>query len=188
MNYIWSAMIICPLVYSLICGTAEQTLAAGINAARGSVELLLSFAGIMCMWSGILRLCGAGGISAAIKKGLSPVLKLLFKNLTDEDALSSITMNITANLLGMGNAATPAGVAAMKRLDELNGGSPSPSRDMCVFTILNTSAPGLVPSTVIAMLAGAGLENASRIIVPVWIVSAVGLTAGLAAVLLLCRR
>lgn len=188
MNYIWSAMIICSLVYSLVCGRAEQTLNAGINAARGSVEMLLSFAGIMCMWSGILRLCEAGGISSAIKKGLSPVLKLLFKNLNDESAENSITMNITANLLGMGNAATPAGVAAMRRLDRLNGGSPIPSREMCIFAVLNTSALSLVPSTVMAMLSGAGLENASVIIIPVWIVSVISLAAGLTAVMLLCRR
>jgi spore maturation protein A len=188
MNYIWSAMIVLSLLFSLFCGTAEQTLNAGINAARGSVEVLLSFAGIMCMWSGILRLCECGGISGAIKKALSPVLNLLFKNLKDESAKGLITMNITANLLGMGNAATPAGTAAMQRLDELNGGSPYPSAEMCVFAVLNTSALSLVPSTVIAILGGGGLENASRIIIPVWIVSLLSLCAALTAVKLLCRR
>lgn len=188
MNYIWSAMIIISLIYSFFTGTAEQTLNAGITAAKGSIELLLSFAGIMCMWSGILALCESGGISKAIKKALSPFLKLLFRKLNDESAKNLISMNITANLLGMGNAATPAGVAAMERLDKLNGGKATPSREMCIFAVMNTSALGLVPSTVIAMLSGAGAQNPSAIIIPVWIVSVISLCAGLGAVMLLCRR
>ena len=188
MNYIWCFMIIISLVYSFFCGTVEKTFAAATNAAAKSVEVVLSFAGIMCLWSGILRICEASGISGAIKKALSPLLGLLFRNLRDESAKNLITMNITANLLGMGNAATPSGIAAMKRLDELNSKKSKPSYEMCVFAIVNTCALSFVPSTVIAMLSGAGAQNPTAIIVPVWIVSVISLCAGLAAVRLLCRR
>ncbi len=188
MNYVWCFMIIVSLIYSFFNGTVEQTFAAATDAAAKSVEVVLSFAGIMCLWSGVLQICDASGISGIIKKALSPLLGLLFRNLSDESAKNLITMNITANLLGMGNAATPSGIAAMKRLDEINGKKISPSYEMCVFTVLNTCALSFVPSTVIAMLSGAGSQNPTAIIVPVWIVSVISLCAGLIAVRLLCRR
>lgn len=187
MNYIWCLMIISSLVYSFFFGDAAQTLNAGISAASDSVRLLLSFGGIMCMWSGILQLCDRCKISAAIEKAFSPILGILFKSLKDENAKELMTMNITANLLGTGNAATPSGIAAMKRLDELNGHRSAPSRDMCRFAIMNTCALSLVPSTTMAILGGGGCANPSVIILPVWIVSVISLCVGLVSVNLLCR-
>lgn len=188
MNYIWSLMIIISLVYSFFFSDAQQTLSAGITAAADSIQILLSFAGIMCLWSGILNLCDKCGISSAIEKALSPILGLLFKNLKDENAKKLMTMNITANLLGTGNAATPPGIAAMQRLDKLNGCKKSPSKDMCTFAILNTCALSIVPSTTLSILAGGGCGNPSAIIIPVWIVSAITLFVGLGAVKILCRH
>lgn len=181
-------MIIVSLVYSFFFSDAQQTLSAGIAAAGNSIQILLSFAGIMCLWSGILNLCDKCGISTAIEKTLSPVLGLLFKNLKDENAKKLITMNVTANLLGTGNAATPSGISAMRRLDKLNGEKKSPSKDMCTFAILNTCALSLVPSTTMSILSGGGCSNPSAIIIPVWIVSLISLCAGLTAVKLLCRH
>ena len=121
MNYIFSGVIILSIFVSFITGTAEETIEAGILASKNSIELVLSFAGIMCMWSGFLKVSEAGGASRYLSKLLSPVINFLFPKLKNEKtAKEYISANIGANILGVGNAATPAGIKAMEELDKIN--------------------------------------------------------------------
>lgn len=186
MNYIWSAMIVLSLVAGAAQGRLGAVLSAGLDGAGAAFYTVLGFAGLMCFWSGILALCEAGGLANILSRILSPVLSRVFGR--ESAALPHIAMNVTANLLGMGNAATPSGIRAMQELDRENA-SPYPDRRMCVFAVMNTASLQIVPATVVAMRTAAGAKSPFDIIVPVWITSAVSLAAAvLAAVVLSGRR
>lgn len=187
MNIIWGVMILGSLIFGAMNGTLTQTVDAGINGAKDSISVVLSFAGVMCMWSGIMRLCDKGGISGVIEKMLVPVTRILFPKLKDKDVKKSITMNITANILGMGNAATPLGIEAMQKLDKKNTHPERASKDMCMFVVLNTASFQLVPTTILALRASGGSLNASEIILPIWIVSAISVVVAVIMVKIFYR-
>lgn len=172
MNYIWSAMILLSLAAGAVRGDVGAVLQAGLDGAGAALYTALGFAGLMCFWSGILALCEAGGLARLLSRALSPALSRVFGK--DSAALPHIAMNVTANLLGMGNAATPSGICAMQELDRENG-SEYPDRRMCVFAVMNTSSLQLVPATVAAMRSAAGSATPFDIMMPVWITSAVSL-------------
>ena len=176
MNYIWAGMILVSLVAAACNGTLDATVTAGMDGAKTAVETVFGFAGAMCLWTGLMRLADAGGLSAVLKKLLRPLTRFLFPQLPAQSAaMEKITMNMTANLLGMGNAATPAGMAAMAELDKLNPRPAYASDDMCMFVVVNTASLQLVPTTIIAMRAAAGSAAPLAIIVPVWICSGIAL-------------
>ena len=172
MNYVWSALIISSLIFAMLNGTLEETMQAGLNGAASSITVLLSFAGMMCFWSGILKIAENSGAAAFCEKLLAPIIRRLFPNVSDR---KNITLNIIANLLGMGNAATPAGIAAMSQLDEENRNRPHPSREMSRFAVLNTASLQLFPTTIIGILASFGDSNPYRIVPLIWISSSVSL-------------
>ncbi len=176
MNYVWSALIILSLLYGAVNGRLEETMQAGLEGAASAFTVLLSFAGMMCFWSGILKIAEDSGAALVCEKLLSPIICRLFPNVKDR---SHITMNIIANLLGMGNAATPAGISAMKQLDEENEHRPHPSREMSRFAVLNTASLQLFPTTIIGILASFGDANPYRIVPLIWVSSAVSLISAL---------
>ena len=185
MNYIWSALIIFSLIFAFLNGTLTETIGAGLDGAASAFSVLLSFAGMMCFWSGMLKIAEESGASRSCEKLLSPIIKRLFPNVKDR---GHITMNIVANLLGMGNAATPAGIAAMRELDKENGGNPHPSREMSRFAVLNTASLQLLPTTIISLLASFGYPDPYRIVPLIWISSAVSLISGLLADYFLSKK
>ena len=172
MNYIWSFMVAGSLVFGVINNNVGDVLTAGLSGASSAISVCLGFAGMMCFWSGVLSLAERSGVSHFISKLMTPILGRIFGK--DNTALPHIAMNVTANLLGMGNAATPAGIAAMKELDKENN-SEYPNRKMAVFAVMNTASLQLIPATVAALRASAGSLSPFDIIVPVWITSAVSL-------------
>lgn len=176
MNYVWSALIIISLIFAFFNGTLQETMQAGLNGAASAFTVLLSFAGMMCFWSGILKIAEDSGTAKFCEKLLSPVIRRLFPKVKDR---SNITMNIIANLLGMGNAATPAGISAMGQLDKENEHRPHPSREMSRFAVLNTASLQLFPTTIIGILASFGDANPYRIVPLIWISSAVSLISAL---------
>lgn len=186
MNYIWCAMIILSLVVACFNGTLGETINAAFSGAQSSVEVLLSFAGIMCFWTGILKIAEKTKISEKIEKLLNPVIKRLFSK-ADNEARKYISMNITANILGMGNAATPMGIKAMAALDKANGNPLRPSDDMCMLVVLNTTSFQLIPATIIALRSAAGSQNPMSVVIPIWITSAVSIIAAVTAVKVMCR-
>ena len=185
MNFIWSALIIFSLIFAFFGGTLAETVTAGLEGAASAFSLLLSFAGMMCFWSGMLKIAEESGASRFCEKLLSPIVKQLFPKVP---VRKNITMNIVANLLGMGNAATPAGIAAMSELDKENGSSPYPSREMSRFAVLNTASLQLLPTTIISLLASFGHPDPYRIVPLIWISSAVSLTSALLADYFLSKK
>ena len=181
-------MIIISIVAAFFNGTLEGTVAAGLSAAQSSVTTVISFAGMMCFWTGLLKISENSGISRRLGKFMLPITGLLFPKLEkDSKALQKITENMTANFLGMGNAATPSGIEAMHELDKINKTSEKPSPEMCIFTVLNTCSIGLIPTTIISLRASAGSENPASVVLPIWISSLLSLLFALIAVKLLQR-
>lgn len=176
MNYVWSGLMIISLIFASLNGKIEETMAAGLSGAKESVAVLLSFAGIMCFWSGILKICEISGASKKCERLLSPIISRLFPK---TKAKSHITVNVVANLLGMGNAATPSGVTAMEKMDKENGGNPYPSQEMSRFAVMNTASLQLIPTTVIGILSSAGDSNPYSIIPLIWVSSSISLTFAL---------
>ena len=170
MNIIFSLMIIASLIISFFTGTVEETVYAGFDGAMRSVEIVLSFAGIMCMWSGFLKVAEESGGLKFVSKIISPITKRLFKK-ANEKSMQYITANISAKLLEVGNAATPSGILAMKELDKINPNPETASDEMSVFTVINTASLQLLPTSVIALRVAAGSENPQAILPAVWISS-----------------
>ena len=178
MNYIWCGMIIISVIVSVFNGTVSETIDAAFEGAKSSVFTILSFAGVMCFWTGIMKIAEKSGISQKVEKLLRPVINFLFPGAGD-DAKKYISMNMSANLLGMGNAATPMGIKAMECLDRENGNPLYASDNMCMLVILNTASIQLIPTTIIALRTAANSSDPFSIILPIWISS---LTAVFAAV------
>ena len=170
MNYIWCAMIVVSLVVAAVNGTLGDTVNAAFDGAKESVFVVLSFAGVMCFWTGIMKIAEKSGLSAKVQRLLRPVISFLFPN-AGEEAKNHIAMNMSANLLGMGNAATPAGIKAMRALDRENPRPEYASRNMCMLVIINTASIQIIPTTVIALRSAAGSSDPFSIVLPVWIAS-----------------
>lgn len=180
LNYIWSGLVIISVVCAAVFGNTNNLSTALLESGQSSIELLLKLAGIMCLWSGIMKIAEESGLTSIIAKIFSPLLKPLFKNLDkDSPAFKCITMNISANLLGLGNAATPFGLKAMEHLHTLNDRKDEASNEMVIFVVMNTASLQLLPTTLATLRQSYGSSDPFGIIVPVWISSAVALTVAL---------
>ena len=141
MNYIFGAIILISTICAIALGRGEQLAQGIIDGAAESVTLLTNMAGMMLLWSGIMEIASQGGFTKVIGRALSPVLNRLFKNVKkDSKALSYISMNVSANLLGLGNAATPFGLSAMGELHKLNNNDEKASADLVTFVVMNTAS------------------------------------------------
>ena len=179
MNFILPLMIIISLIFACLNGRLDQTISAVFSGAENAVTIIIQMAGVFCFWSGLLKISESSGLSKIISKIISPVLNFVFPKLkTNGKAFSKISMNVVANLLGMGNAATPAGIDAMCELDKLNGYSSFASDEMCMFVILNTASIQLIPTTIMSLRASSG-GNPQSVIFPIWITSAISLLSAL---------
>lgn len=187
MNYIWPVLILVSLVFAVINGRIDETVSALFSGADSAVKAVLAMAGVFCFWSGVLKISEKSGFSAVISKLISPVIALLFPKLKKGDrAREHITMNVVANLLGMGNAATPSGINAMAELDKLNGGSAHISKEMCLLVVMNTASIQLIPTTILSLRTAS--VNPTAVVVPIWIASVVSLVASVGAMMLINRR
>lgn len=186
MNYIWCVMIICSFVCAAFTGRINETAAAMAEGALSAAEAVFSFAGIMCFWCGIMRIMEGAGVMNAFERLIRPLTERLFPG-ADTSAKKYITLNLTANLLGLGNAATPAGMQAMEALDKTNSNPKKPSYEMCMLLVLNTTSFQLVPTTIMSLRSAAGGEAAS-VILPIWITSAVSVVLAALSVRLFYGR
>lgn len=184
MNFIWSGMVIISLVTAMFTGRVDETVNAVFEGASTAVSTLISFAGAMCFWTGIMKVAEKSGVSDFICRLISPVVNSLFRGCSKE-AKRFISMNMTANFLGMGNAATPMGMLAAKELDRENKNPTLPSYALCMLVVLNTTSFQLVPTTIISLRAAAGSTAAVSVIIPVWIVSAFAVLSAVTAVKLM---
>lgn len=189
LNVIWCGMILCSLLYGACNGNLEETVSACFRGTEEAITLLLSMAGILSFWSGLLKIAQAGGVLSFLEKCLVPVTKRIFSGIPQgSDAMKKICANICANLFGLGNAATPFGIAAIKSMKQYSSDFSTATDDMCTFVVLNTASIQLIPSTVIAIRAGLGSSAPASFIPLCWISSASALVTGLLCVKLMQKR
>ena len=189
MNYIWVLMILGSYLYSFFAGTTDAVTQSVFLGAEKATELVLSLVGMMCLWTGLLEVAEKAGITKKTEKLLSPVTKLLFPTIPDNSpAKSAIVMSMTANILGLSNAATPLGIVAMKHLNARNLTPHSATDEMCMFVVINTASITLIPSTLLTLLTAAGSLAPFEILVPVWICSFLSVSAGILAAKYCARR
>lgn len=170
LNVIWPVFIIISFVYAILVGNVEEVNKSIFDSAGSAVELSITFLGTMCLWNGIMKIVQETSLMSKLTKLLNPIMKFLFPELReDSPAKSEISMNIIANILGLGNAATPLGIRAMNELQKENVKKDTLSNSMIMFIVLNTASLQLIPTTVIAIRTSLGSENPSLVIVPVWI-------------------
>ncbi len=165
LNYLWAFMIIIGIVVGIVTGNIEAVSTSIITSSKEAVTLCISMLGVMSLWMGIMRVAKASGIIASLTRLLRPVIRLLFPDIPEDHITNEyIASNIIANILGLGWAATPVGLKAMKGLKELNNNSETASCDMCTFLIINISSLQLIPVNVIAFRSEYGSINPAEIL------------------------
>ena len=188
LSYVWIIMVILSIFCSILTGRTAQTGSAALIGAQNGVTLALSLCGSLCLWSGFAKLTEKSGLARRFSALLRPLLSRLFPEASrDPSALRDLCGNLTANFLGLGNAATPMGISAVRRMHALSG-KPDASDEMCRLIVLNTASIQLIPSTVGAVRASLGSARPFDILPAVWLTSACSVTAGLLAARLFSRR
>lgn len=189
LNIIWPAFIIISVIYALISGNIENVSNGIFDSANSAVQLTLTFFGTICLWNGIMEIVKKTTLMNKLTKLLYPAMKFLFPDLKDnEQARAEISMNIIANVLGLGNAATPLGLKAMKTMQKDNKKKDTLSNAMAMFIVLNTASLQLIPTNVIAIRTSLGSQNATQIIFPVWGATVVAAIVGIIATKIIINK
>lgn len=188
-NIIWFSLILIATVTAAYTGKMENITKAMFDSAKGAVVLAIGLVGPMALWLGIMKVVEAGGLMKIIARAIRPVMIRLFPDVPeDHPAMSAMIMNMAANALGLGNAATPMGIKAMKELDTLNPEKGTATNSMCLFLAINTSSVTLLPLGVITVRAGAGAVNPSAILLTSMLATACSTIAAVIAAKLFARK
>lgn len=164
-NIIWLFFIVTGIIIGGVTGNIEAVTNAAIDSARTGVDIALGLIGVMALWLGLMKIAEESGLVQGLARLLEPVMKLLFPDVPgDHPAMGAMIMNIAANILGLGNAATPLGLKAMKELQTLNNKKETATNAMCTFLAINTSSVTLIPATTIGIMVAAGSKNPTVII------------------------
>ena len=186
MAWIWTGMAVLSILCGLATGRGELVAAAAVEGAQAAVELCVSIAGMLRLWTGVMEVMRRSGLAEGLSRLLRPVLSLLFPQVSgDRGVMDSISANVSANLLGLGNAATPLGIEAVRRMERKTPGTASDA--MCMLVVCNTASIQLIPTTVASVRAAAGSSSPFDILPAVWLASALSVGVGIAACKLLAR-
>lgn len=180
-NIIWFLILSLGIIIGLVTGKGEILSKAVVSSTASSVELVIGLIGMMCLWCGIMRIAEKSGLTDKLANVLRPILKIIFKETgRNQKAMSSITMNLTANMMGLSNAATPFGMKAMEEMQKTNNEKDTANNDMALFLVLNAACIQFLPTTVISIRAAYNSTNPAIIILPAII--ATGTAAALGVV------
>ena len=186
MAWVWTGMVVLSLIFGVLTGNLDAVANAALEGAGSAIDLSLSMAGILCLWSGVMEIMNACGISDGLARAFRPILRRLLPNASrDEKTLAAVSANVSANLLGLGNAATPLGIQAARRMARGCGGVASD--ELCLLVVLNTASIQLLPATIASVRAAAGCEIPFDILPSVWFASVVSVAAGLLTARVLSR-
>ncbi|MFQ6606104.1 MAG: nucleoside recognition domain-containing protein [Fidelibacterota bacterium] len=154
LNYIWFAMMLIGVIVGSFTGRIDAVTESAISMAKTAVEIAIGLIGIMALWLGIMKIAEEAGLVQLIARGIRPITVRLFPDVpVDHPAIGSIVLNMAANILGLGNAATPLGLKAMEELQELNPQKDTATNAMCTFLAINTSSVQIIlPATVVALM------------------------------------
>lgn len=169
LNYIWCGMLVIGFVVGIMNGRVDQVTQSVVNSSKNAVELGIGLLGIMCLWTGLMNIAEKSGMIRGLSKIARPFMSFLFPGIPkNHPASGAVLMNLAANFLGLGNAATPLGLKAMGELQKLNPNKDTATNDMSMFLVLNTACIQLIPTMVISVRASAGSKNPTEIIGTIW--------------------
>ena len=180
MNYIFIFLILISFICALINGTMAQVIDEILKSSQKAVEISLGLIGIMGFWLGIVNIAQKSGLMELFSKLIKKPLIKIFPDLKENpEAISNVALNISANALGLANAATPFGIKAMEDMQEKNQNKDYATNSMCTFLAINTAGFQIVPAVVIAILSANGMENPTQIIIPTLIVTSIAFISAL---------
>jgi spore maturation protein A len=180
-NIIWFLILSLGIIIGIVTGKGEVLSKAVVLSTTSAVELVMGLVGMMCLWCGVMKIAEKSGLTDKLAGVLRPILKVIFKESgKNKKAMSSITMNLTANMMGLSNAATPFGIKAMEEMQKVNSEKETASNDMALFLVLNAACIQFLPTTVISIRAAYNSQNPAIIILPAII--ATGTAAALGVV------
>lgn len=187
LSRIWCGFMIVCLFFAIVTGTPEKMTAAFVDGAADGIRVTISIAGPLCLWAGIGALIQKVGIGTWLAKGLAPIMRRIYPSSSSDPALAqSLSANFCANLLGLGNAATPMGIQAARRL--VDPSAPHIATDeLCRLVVCNTASVQLLPTTVAALRQSAGCTTPFDLLPCVWVTSCLSVCAGLSAAWLMKR-
>ncbi len=187
-NYIWAFLIIVGTLFGIVTGNADEVSKAAVNGAKDAALLCVSLIGAYALWLGVLNIAKEAGLINSIARRLRRIIKWLFPEVPPDSAASGyITLNIVANMLGMGNAATPFGLKAMKELQTLNPNKHRATDSMCMLLVINASSVQLIPLTVISLRSTAGSAAPAEIVLTAFLATSVTTIVGITAAKILQR-
>lgn len=186
MAWLWTGMVALSLIFALPSGRIGLLGTAALEGAGAAVELCVAMAGIMALWTGVMEVMEQCGLSAALARLFRPLLRRLLPEASrDKETLAAISANLSANLLGLGNAATPLGIRAARRMARGCGGIAS--HELCLLVVLNSASIQLLPTTVAGVRSALGCADPFDILPAVWLASLLSVVAGLCAAKLFAR-
>ena len=187
-NAIWLGLVLSAIVLSIINGTTTAVVTSITASCQSAIQIGMTLAGVMTLWLGLMRLAEQSGLIQRLARLISPVMRRLFPNVPPKHpAMGAMMMNISANMLGIGNAATPFGLRAMEQLQKLNPYPAIATNAMCTFLTINTSSVQLIPVTAIAILAATGDPHPTVIIVPTLLATGFSTVVGVSVAKLLAK-
>lgn len=188
LNSIWPFFIIISFIFAIFTGNMSNLNNSIFTSCTDAVQLTIQLFGTMCLWNGLMKIVQETSLMRKLTKFIEPLMKILFPKMRREDKeYKEITINIIANLLGIGNAATPLGLKAMKSMQEENPQKDRLTDSMAMFIVINTASIQIIPTTVIAIRNSLGSENPTAIVFPVWIATICAAICGIIAVKILIK-
>ncbi len=179
LNILWPIFIIISYAYACFSGNLENINNSIFSSCNDAVELTITFLGTITLWCGVMQIAEDSHLSEKLAKLLRPIIRFLFPEIKNDEKISSeISLNMIANILGLGNAATPLGLKAMQSLQEKNDTKDTVSNSMAMLILINTASLQLIPTTIIAVRVSLGSQNPTNIILPVWISTILAAFAG----------
>ena len=170
LNIIWPLFFIISIIFAFLSGNIQNLNNAIFDGANSAIETTLTLLGSLCLWNGIMNIAMKTSFVKKTSKIIKPIIKFLFPEVeNDEKIYKEISMNVIANILGLGNAATPLGLKAIKSMQERNKNKKELSNSMIMLIVLNTASLQIIPTTVIAIRNSLESKNPTKIIIPVWI-------------------
>lgn len=189
LNILWPIFIILSVIYAVLFGKMEELNTGIFSSLSEAVELTITFLGTICLWSGIMEIAKQTSLISKLNKILRPFINFLFPDLkNNEEAKQEISMNMIANILGLGNAATPLGIKAMKTMQRENKIKDTLTNSMMMFIVINTASIQLIPTNVIAIRTSLNSQSPTSIILPVWIATMVAGIIGIFFTKILIKR
>lgn len=179
MNYVWGAMVVFSFISACFLGNMQELSDSVVNGGQDAISLIIKLTGMMCLWGGIMKIAEKAELTKIICNLLRPLFSLLYKDVDKNSPTArAMSMNITANLLGLGNAATPLGLEAMRRMQEANPDKSRATDDMVVFVVMNSAAMRLIPTTVATLRTQFGSASPMEIMPATWLSTLLSLFAG----------